>query len=215
MEANYYRDNEKEEWYGDRKRETTYDENGNKTSDALIYWNETANKWIPDYKDEYYFNNENERTKHVYYNWNESSEQWDVEFVSFDTKYNYLLDDNNNLILLESQQWDETLLIWRAFEKYYFYYSTHQLNPTGILTETNEKRDVRVYPNPFRDKLTIEIHSKEMKLDIFDISGKKIMARRLYDIRNEINLSDLKSGVYIIQLYDRKQAVYNEKVIKH
>ncbi len=214
-DVRYFWDNEKEDWVGDRKRETSYDENGNKTSDALIYWNEAANKWIPDYKDEYYYDNENERTKRVYYDWNNSSEQWDVEYIMFYTKYNYLLDDNNNLILYEYVQWDENLLKWRAVEKYYFYYSTHQLNPTGILTETNEKTDVRVYPNPFNEKLVVETYSNEMELVIFDISGKKIMTCRLDKVRNEINLAELNRGLYIIQVFDEKNVVYNQKIIKH
>lgn len=213
-DTRYFWDYENENWYGNRKTETTYDTNGNKTSQALIYWNVDANKWIPDYKDEYYFNNVNERTKHIYYKWNQLSELWDVEFVIYDTKYNYLLDDSNNLILYESIQWDENLLIWRAIEKNYFYYSTHQMNPTAIRAITSEMECVSVYPNPFRDILVIETNVKELELFITDISGGKIINRQLHNLRNEINLSDLNSGLYVISLNDGKKMVYNQKLIK-
>ncbi|WP_340112554.1 hypothetical protein [Maribellus mangrovi] len=175
--AGYSWDYEKEDWKGGTKKETSYDKNGNETSKTYIYWNQATNNWMPNSKTETYYNNDNERTKLIDYDWNELTEAWEVKYSINYTKYNYVFDDNNNLTLLEYLQWDENLLEWRAYEKYYFYYSTHQMNPTGILSKTNEKSIIHVYPNPFSERLFFEFSREESDtglLEIFDATGRKI-----------------------------------------
>ncbi|REC76801.1 hypothetical protein DRF60_12985 [Chryseobacterium elymi] len=57
--------------------------------------------------------------------------------------------------------------------------------------------DIKLYPNPVDDILYINTE-KEMKYKIYDMSGVLVKSGRFED--NRINISNLKEGVYIIQL---------------
>ncbi len=73
--------------------------------------------------------------------------------------------------------------------------------------------EVSVYPNPFNNKLFVEVNSNEtLDIKIFDIQGKLVGRQQINKMGlNEINLSsDLKAGIYFMQL-NGKQAV---KLIK-
>ncbi len=65
----------------------------------------------------------------------------------------------------------------------------------------------RLYPNPTRDILHIQFDQNtdtEIQLNIVDITGKVIYteARHIFDSTIQLNVNDLNSGVYLIQIVD-------------
>lgn len=79
-----------------------------------------------------------------------------------------------------------------------------QNNEQGKISVLKEKESViskidaiKLYPNPVDDVLYINTE-KEMKYKIYDMSGILVKSGRFED--NQINVSDIKQGVYIIQL---------------
>lgn len=82
----------------------------------------------------------------------------------------------------------------------------------GIVTSHH----VDVYPNPFSDHFTIELdepNSQNAVVTITDISGK-VISMQPWTTAEDIQLgSDLKPGVYLVQLYDGISSSFN-KVIK-
>ncbi len=63
--------------------------------------------------------------------------------------------------------------------------------------------DLKIYPNPFRNKLTFEyslLQSTETKLEIFNTFGQKIKEYKILNsnsiTKQEIDLKDLKPGIY-------------------
>jgi hypothetical protein len=68
---------------------------------------------------------------------------------------------------------------------------------------------VSFYPNPVSD--VIHFSSDEMlSVRIFDLNGKQLLAKK---IRHELNLSDLKTGIYLLEII-ANQNVIREKLIK-
>lgn len=49
---------------------------------------------------------------------------------------------------------------------------------------------------------------------IFDISGKQIFETQLFDLQNELNLSDLKTGIYILEVLSQGKIEKTIKIIK-
>ena len=76
-----------------------------------------------------------------------------------------------------------------------------------------------VYPNPSKGNLTIAISESatgNLVLRISDISGKKTFEQHLRNQQQiNMNLSDYKSGFYIIQIWDedRNKLIATEKII--
>ena len=74
------------------------------------------------------------------------------------------------------------------------------------LQTTNQKNEAvelikKVYPNPFIDQITIELTKKATYVfKVFEANGKEIKSVKLNTDKLEMNLPDLKSGFYILQV---------------
>jgi chitodextrinase len=75
-------------------------------------------------------------------------------------------------------------------------------NQTG--TSNNISDDLIVYPNPVVNVLRINPeHNINAHFRIIDLSGKQVMAGKM--LNNSINVSSLRSGVYLIELSDEEE----------
>ncbi len=82
---------------------------------------------------------------------------------------------------------------------------------------------ISIYPNPCSDFLYIDCSVLEqqeyIEVDIIDISGKTIYHQRKdnlsYDRKLKIDLSNIKSGMYLTRLSDSKQIKFTQKFIKN
>jgi len=86
----------------------------------------------------------------------------------------------------------------------------------GIDAEEATLSQLKVYPTLVNDYLTIEISSimeSEFEYSIFDLNGKIVDRNKLYNQRNELNLSNFKSGMYFIQIFGN-QSKERFKIIK-
>lgn len=81
-------------------------------------------------------------------------------------------------------------------------YSAILLKTTnGILSV--EEKDFEVYPNPAKNELNIKFKNSQSKNDVqlFDLSGKQVTTQKIEN--NQIDLSDLASGIYILKLNEQ------------
>ena len=79
-----------------------------------------------------------------------------------------------------------------------------------ILTENN----ARLYPNPARNWLTVEISEKanNVTCKIYNVTGELKKVEELNELQNKIAIDDLNVGVYIMQLVDNNgKLLYREK----
>jgi choice-of-anchor B domain-containing protein len=71
----------------------------------------------------------------------------------------------------------------------------------SLSTENMEKSTFKLSPNPANDIVTIESENDIKSIEIFDIIGKKIKNINNLSLRfNNIDVSDLNSGVYILKI---------------
>ncbi|PNQ75076.1 hypothetical protein C1T31_02775 [Hanstruepera neustonica] len=57
-----------------------------------------------------------------------------------------------------------------------------------------------LYPNPATDRINIRSKAQNAFLEIFNITGKQVVSKNLGFGDNTINISQLKSGVYLVRL---------------
>ena len=73
-----------------------------------------------------------------------------------------------------------------------------QIQSTAGLND-NVLNNIKMYPNPANDYLNFNTNSNEnVDIQIFDILGKSVLD--LDNVRNPVNVSELKSGVYFVQI---------------
>ncbi len=83
-----------------------------------------------------------------------------------------------------------------------------------IITNIDEKTsaDIKIYPNPAKDFITIQADDlQKMSVTITDLSGKIIINQEIND--NILNTSMLKSGVYIIRIFEKTNIISTQKLI--
>ena len=77
----------------------------------------------------------------------------------------------------------------------------------GYALEENGKSTFNLYPNPFNDYLHIESENPYSTYEIWDISGRKLKSGILLQKTNLLDLSDLKSGIYLFKSQHQCKAI--------
>jgi hypothetical protein len=72
--------------------------------------------------------------------------------------------------------------------------------------------NVKIYPNPFKDVIKISGVKNAEVLKVTDVSGR--IVKTMIKPSSEINLSNLKSGVYFLTIQSKSEKVQTFKVIK-
>lgn len=74
--------------------------------------------------------------------------------------------------------------------------NTHDYNVDGL----------RLFPNPVSDLLHVSANTAIHKIEVYDINGKRIISNRikLKENATKINVSNLKTGIYIFRAFSEK-----------
>jgi ligand-binding sensor domain-containing protein len=90
-----------------------------------------------------------------------------------------------------------------------------RLEDYGLSTKTiNNTLEVNYYPNPAHTSLTIELGelpANKTTLTITDVLGKEVLKTNLQLLSTDLNISHLKSGVYMLSVYSA-QGVFTQKI---
>ena len=92
---------------------------------------------------------------------------------------------------------------------------TISVNKTTGIVEFN--RETKTYPNPFAgNRITIDIpFTHPVHLRVIDIFGRVILWKVLTGHRNKIVFRNIHDGLYVIQVIDNSQIIYQTKIIKN
>jgi len=74
--------------------------------------------------------------------------------------------------------------------------------------------DVLIYPNPADDAIFIDFDQlREIEITLLDVQGKEVLKQKLTDLRNQVDISALRKGVYFLKL-EGDGFIKIEKIIK-
>jgi hypothetical protein len=93
------------------------------------------------------------------------------------------------------------------------YIDNLKINDEVLAVNDATKGNVKLYPNPVKDilKLNLPNGEKIATIEVYNTVGQKVSEFKNVD---QINLNHLKSGVYIINLKNTAVKTYSSKVIK-
>lgn len=80
------------------------------------------------------------------------------------------------------------------------------------LTESEEKNNISIYPNPTSDFLYIKSDIEVKEIQISDLNGRII--NNLENQDNKINLASLQTGIYFVKISDVNGKILTKKIIK-
>lgn len=89
------------------------------------------------------------------------------------------------------------------------------LNFSVLSAKETELNQSRVYPNPAKTEIFVELKSRNATASIYDSKGSLIKSNlKMTSGKNRIDISVLTSGVYFIELSDESNQVFTHKFIK-
>lgn len=93
-----------------------------------------------------------------------------------------------------------------------------KITPDTVVVKTQSSAlSVKVYPNPTKGDLILSIdgleQSKTVTLRLFDPNGTQILQKNVSAGTNSINMSKMKTGLYLLQVINAKERL-NFKIIK-
>jgi len=89
-----------------------------------------------------------------------------------------------------------------------------------ITPKNNEKKeliDFKIYPNPATEFVNIEITEfiDNLEFQLINAKGQNLKSGQIYNLTEQIDISDLENGLYIIRLISKENGlVYTQKLIK-
>ena len=99
----------------------------------------------------------------------------------------------------------------------YYQDSIGSCNLSLNYSEFSNQSTISIFPNPVLDKLYIDIDnyfSERVSILVTDLSGRLIFNRQLQKGKNECNLENLASGIYIYKLCEGKSIIDSGKLLK-
>lgn len=75
---------------------------------------------------------------------------------------------------------------------------------------------VQIYPNPVTSgRIYINAETNSVKaIELYDMLGKRILTTEMNGYQKELNVSNLKAGVYILKLSEKNNSITRKIVIK-
>ncbi len=101
--------------------------------------------------------------------------------------------------------------------------SNYGINTTGITELTIDNKELRIYPNPANQQITINYQLPEnnpVNITIYDITGRKVEEKinnnqSKGEQKININTQQLDDGIYILNLYTKDFTANHKIVVKH
>lgn len=87
----------------------------------------------------------------------------------------------------------------------------NSISYSNIINSNNINSDIKIYPNPFKSNIKINIEKEYFRYKIFDVNGKMLYNDINYN--KIIDANNLENGIYILSIDDGEN-IYFFKIIK-
>ena len=81
-----------------------------------------------------------------------------------------------------------------------------------------EKSQVKAYPNPanehfFLDFSEIKQHIETAEIEIYDVFGRLVLAQKINENLNKVEISSLENGVYVYKIVGKSSVLGSGKIM--
>jgi len=200
-------DNDK--WIYAKKDSTIYDTLGGATTYVFLM---TDNNWQLSQR---YREAHNEKKLVTYITYEEYiNNQWDTIWGS-NHIYEYL---GSIWKVMKLEEYDTTLMEWVPTYDHVLSDFTYILNTEEIETD-NSSSNLQIIPNPTKNSILIKLNDESDRIKsvrVYNITGQRVLEKSFHGkrIQENLNVSSLKNGVYILTVTTKDGKTMKGKVIK-
>ncbi|MBE9468226.1 MAG: endonuclease [Bacteroidetes bacterium] len=83
------------------------------------------------------------------------------------------------------------------------------------INSIDENHNINIYPNPANNILTLSTDSNNESVEIYNIIGEKVLSFYKQNSTLQININNLKKGMYFIKICDNKLGIKTSSFIKN
>jgi uncharacterized protein YjdB len=81
--------------------------------------------------------------------------------------------------------------------------------------EINANKTIEIYPNPVKETFRIKGANETSSLKIYNLLGKEVKEVTISNVNDQqINISDLNNGIYLLYIFNNNEKIYSQKIIK-
>lgn len=104
----------------------------------------------------------------------------------------------------------------KGYADYLVKYGTNDCGALSIpRLNSNQFKDLKIYPNPGNDFITIEYDSPNSRINLYNIMGQLVRTEIIFAQKQNINVQDLSPGIFMIELVQIEgKKRYGKLVIK-
>ncbi len=112
---------------------------------------------------------------------------------------NFDFTDVNNVFFVKSTPGDAGSVVPETYIFYidHVYFSTES---NALSTESFEFTKIQMFPNPAHSEITINTSTQLDAINIYNVLGKEVLAAQTKTLQPTLDISHLKSGIYIVKL---------------
>jgi hypothetical protein len=188
---------ENEAWVNVSRNTITYLTNGTVQGELEETW--VDNAWVNSSRFSYTFNANLKIIKTL-------DELWGDNAWVNDSQSMWSYTTNGEIEQIVSQDWKTDLAQWENTSRI-----TYDYNSTGIDPEKLARKGSVVYPNPFKDQITIQSSTlDDHAIQVFNAAGQLIQSIKTNKSVTHLNLGALEKGVYFMKIKTAK----NEQTVK-
>lgn len=228
---------ENQMWLNHVKIIYKYNAQGRQILSVFSQWDTENDQWLNISKSEYDYNAEGKQILFLRYNWDNENElwtnhmkgeqefnehgnsilytlyQWENELWINLLKFEYEHDEQNKTTIEAKYLWDAEDNIWVVDSKTFYFYpgdTTHVTEPGNDFNPGNVS-EISVYPNPSHDKISVRSSEEILKIMFYNLNGQLIKTLDVKSLETEISVSDMNTGVYLMQIYTSR-SVSTERI---
>ncbi|WP_346881644.1 T9SS type A sorting domain-containing protein [uncultured Algibacter sp.] len=193
------------------RREFTYDANGFIETDVLSEWDTTS--YIESERTTYTVDNNGNRLSEIFadaFSSTSNTNTYDYDFTQLMSDFDNPFDNSTlNSLTEDFPHFNKVTQENTGDNQRTIYDYNNALVLSNSEFTLNSK--INVYPNPTSNILNIESVKDINTIEFFNISGKRV----LVSSKRQIDVSHLKSGIYMVRISSLNNQVETKKIIKN
>lgn len=126
-----------------------------------------------------------------------TTDDWVWPYLESNTEFYAIAIGKNSL-----DEWGDTTIV-----------SFATLDPLSLEKEVNIEDIAEIYPNPSKGEFSYKVNSDFDNLYIYDIKGTLVHKQSIIQRQDNVNVSNLKEGVYFVRFFKKGQAGKTVKII--
>ena len=176
-------------WENSQRTTNTYD--GTKKITSVLIEDFKNNVWINNMKGSNTYNIDGTVKEGLGQDWNVALNKWDDSSKEF-----YTYNTNATLKQLLIMEWSLTSNAWVNQSRMTYTYGATFVEPDMTIST-----QFKVFPNPFTDVISIRYNSLEgTNFQLYNANGQLVRAFEKGEPLSEINLSQLRNGIYLLKV---------------